>query len=425
MKPAVSAANSAELGYRLAPLSRNWRFQVFWSGAAASMVGLRIAGLAYPLLILTITRSPGDAGAFGAVQTAAMVVFAMPGGAVADRADRRVVLMSALGVQAAAVASVPIALHYDMLTLGQLMAVAALLGAATAFGGPVRMLALRSLVAPEQLSQALVQEEVRTSGGALLGAPLAGLLYGLGRGVPFLATTCGCLLAVASVLIVRFDGRSHRADPGRAATGRGAGGMLVGLRLLWTTPLLRAILALIATSALIDAATSLIVVVKLHQRGASSLAIGLVMAGVAVGGILGALATRRLHRLPPGALLLGVSCFSVPFLLCLATPVGPAGTFVLLVGLNVGKPALTVMLDILIFRRVPDEMRGRVIAATVTALGTAVPVGSGLAGLLLQYLSPGATMCAFASILACALLSAASRRQLRTAQWPAEGKNQK
>ncbi|AOR29941.1 hypothetical protein BFF78_01565 [Streptomyces fodineus] len=48
------------------PLRRNWRFQVFWSGAVASLLGLKMAGLAYPLLILGLTGFPATAGAFGA-----------------------------------------------------------------------------------------------------------------------------------------------------------------------------------------------------------------------------------------------------------------------------------------------------------------------------------------------------------------------
>ncbi|MFF4116956.1 hypothetical protein ACFY0P_26300 [Streptomyces sp. NPDC001714] len=73
------------------PLRGNWRFQVFWARAVGSLLGPRIAGLAHPLLILALTGSPATAGAFGAVQTGTMLVPAVPGGAVADGANRRTV----------------------------------------------------------------------------------------------------------------------------------------------------------------------------------------------------------------------------------------------------------------------------------------------------------------------------------------------
>ncbi|MEW1776965.1 hypothetical protein [Streptomyces sp. NPDC086777] len=70
------------------------------------------------------------------MQTGTMLVPAVPGGVVADRADRRVVLVGALGLQAAAVAGVPVAMALHGLTVAQFMSAAVLLGAGIAFGGP-------------------------------------------------------------------------------------------------------------------------------------------------------------------------------------------------------------------------------------------------------------------------------------------------
>lgn len=400
----------------LPPLWKNWRFQVFWSGAAASMLGLRIAALAYPLLILSMTGSPATAGVFSAVQVTSMLLFAMYGGAVADRADRRLVLISALGCQALASASVPIAWGLHILTVGQLMIVAALMGIGTAFGGPVRMLALRSLVPPRQLSQALVQEEVRSSGGSLLGPPLAGVFFSLGRVVPILATAAGCVIAVCSVLVVRSDipARREGRDPARPKDG-----FLSGLRMLWARALLRAVLGLFTMLSLVGAALILVIVVKLRDHGASSSVIGFVLAGEAAGGLLGAMLTRRIHRLlGPGKLLLGYSWLSVIILLVLVVPAGPVLTSALLALMALGGPAITVMLDLLIFRQVPDEVRGRVIAATITLTTAGAPLGSLVAGLLLQYASPTAALCALSLLLLVPVLAMTANRDLRTAEWP-------
>ena len=79
-----------------------------------------------------------------------------------------------------------------------------------------------------------------------------------------------------------------------------------------------------------------------------------------------------------------------------------------------------MLLDILIFRQVPDEMRGRTIASVMALLGLGVPLGSGLGGLLLQYLGGTGALLALAGVLACGTVWAAGRRGLRTAQWPTE-----
>ncbi|MEU7427394.1 MFS transporter [Streptomyces sp. NPDC040750] len=397
------------------PLRRNWRFQVFWSGAVASLLGLRIAGLAYPLLILALTGSPATAGAFGALQTGTMLLLAIPGGAVADRANRRTVLAGALALQAAAVASVSIAMALHVLTVAQLMGTAVLLGAGTAFGGPVRMLALRSLVPPEQLSQALVQEEVRTSGGNLVGAPLGGVLYALGRALPFVASAVGCVLAVISIFVVRFDGRVQRP------AGQARGSFLQGVRILWAGRLLRTVLFLVGTLGVVNAALTLVVIVQLQHDGASSGTVGLVLAGEALGGVLGALLTKRLHAaLAPGHLLLAVGWCVAPLLLLMAVPWGTGWLLVVLSLIALGQPSLTVMLDILVFRQVDDAVRGRVIATTIATIGVGTPVGSALGGLLLQFESPAVALATLAVVLCMPLVTASFNRELRAARWPAD-----
>ncbi|MBJ6636768.1 MFS transporter [Streptomyces sp. DHE7-1] len=397
------------------PLRRNWRFQVFWSGAVASLLGLRIAGLAYPLLILALTGSPATAGAFGALQTGTMLLLAIPGGAVADRANRRTVLAGALALQAAAVASVSIAMALHVLTVAQLMGTAVLLGAGTAFGGPVRMLALRSLVPPEQLSQALVQEEVRTSGGNLVGAPLGGVLYALGRALPFVASAVGCVLAVISIFVVRFDGRVQRP------AGQARGSFLQGVRILWAGRLLRTVLFLVGTLGVVNAALTLVVIVQLQHDGASSGTVGLVLAGEALGGVLGALLTKRLHAaLAPGHLLLAVGWCVAPLLLLMAVPWGTGWLLVVLSLIALGQPSLTVMLDILVFRQVDDAVRGRVIATTIATIGVGTPVGSALGGLLLQFESPAVALATLAVVLCVPLVTASFNRELRAARWPAD-----
>ncbi|WP_406446286.1 MFS transporter [Streptomyces sp. NBC_00631] len=395
------------------PLRRNRRFQVFWAGAVSSLLGLRIAGLAYPLLILARTGSPATAGAFGAVQTGTMLVLAVPGGAVADRANRRTVLAGALALQAAALAGVPIAMALHGLTVAQLMSTAVLLGAGTAFGGPVRMLALRSLVPPAQLSQALVQEEVRTSGGNLLGTPLGGALYALGSGLPFVASAVGCVLAMISVLVVRFDGRATRPARG------GRGGLLKGVRVLWAVGPLRSVLFLVAGLGVVNAALTLVVLVRLQHDGASPRVVGMVLAAGALGGVLGALLTRRLHAaLAPGRLLLAVSGCVVILLPLVAVPWGTGWLMLVLALIALGQPGLTVMLDILVFRQVDDAVRGRVIATTVAAVGVGTPLGNVLAGVLLQFASPAVASAVLAAVLCVPLVTAGLDSELRSAPWP-------
>jgi MFS family permease len=86
-----------------------------------------------------------------------------------------------------------------------------------------------------------------------------------------------------------------------------------------------------------------------------------------------------------------------------------------------GVPALRVLVDVLIFRQVPDEQRGRVIAAVITLFGLGGPIGVGAAGLLLQYFPARTAMAVLAGTLALGVAYSLTRRALRTVDWPADG----
>ncbi|MDH6704661.1 MFS family permease [Kitasatospora sp. MAA19] len=424
----ITAANTAaeaeaETAAPPVPLRRNLRFQALWAGQAAASLGMRVGDTAFPLLVLALTGSSTAAGAFGAVQMITTLLLGIHGGAVADRLDRRRVLITSDAARLLAATSVPVAMAFDRLTLPHLLLVAAAIGATMAYSGPVRMLAVRSVVAPEQLAQALAQDEARLNGAALAGPPLAGFLYGLGGAVPFLGTTFTSLLALVSALVVRFPGRPADArpnhEPGTAEPQPESGGALAGFRLLAASPLLRSVLGVLLVVNLAGAALVLPVMVLLREQGTGSGGIGLALAGEAVGALAGAVLVSRLHRMAgPGALLLVVAWATVPVPLAPLLPGGAVTVFAGLFVVGLGLPSLRVMLDLLVFRQVPDELRGRVIAATMTLLTAGMPAGTLGSGLLLDHFSPSVALAGITALLAVALLPATASRTLRRAVWP-------
>ncbi|MFC9325270.1 MFS transporter [Kitasatospora sp. NPDC057015] len=434
------------------PLHRNLRFQLLWGGAASSTLGLQVSDTAYPLLLLAMTGSSTLAGAFGALQIAASVLFGVHGGAVADRCDRRRVLIVADSVRLSAALSVPLAMALDLFTVAHALLSAVVIGATLAYSGPVRLLAVRSVVPPEQLRQALAQDEARMSGAGLAGPPLAGLLLGAGRAVPFLGAALASLLSLATACLVRFPagaaargGAGAGADPSTSTdTGTGTGtdqtrpaapareadpaaggetergGALAGFRYLLADRTLRATLAVVFGINLVGSAVVLPVIVLLRERGASSGGIGVALAGEAVGAIVGALLVSRLHRLTgPGSLLLAVAWCVVPLFLLPLLPGGAVTVFGALFLMGLGVPALRVMIDILVFQQVAEELRGRVIAATMTLFTVGMPAGLFGSGVLLDQVSPATALVALAALLALGLLPATFDRTLRRADWPA------
>ncbi len=403
------------------PLRRNRRFQTLWAGSASAMLGTCLADTAYPLLLLAMTGSPTVAGAFGAVQFGASVLFGLHGGTVADRYDRRRILIAADTVRLLTALSVVLALAADWLTVPHALFAAAVIGATMAYGGPSRMLALRAVVPPEQLRQALSQDELRVNGAALAGPPLAGFLLGLGSAVPFLATVLTSGLALGASVAVRFDsgpGADKPADGPAGEQGKEKGAALAGLRYLLAHRTMRGAVLIAAGLNLTGSAILLAVMVLLREHGTSEAGTGLVLTGEAVGGLLGALLVPHLHRLlSPGRLMLAVGwAAAVAFAACAAAS-GPVLVFAALAFGCLGVPSLRVLLDVLVFQRVPEEMRGRAMAGTMTLLMAGVPLGTMAAGLLLDRLSAPAVLTLLAAALAAALLPLTLGRTLRSTSW--------
>ncbi|MGH2882328.1 MAG: MFS transporter, partial [Solirubrobacteraceae bacterium] len=90
-------------------MSRNREFALLWSGQAISQLGSQISLVAFPLLVLAITGSPAQAGLVAFVRNVPIAALALPAGLLADRVNRRHVMVVTDGVRALTMASIPIA----------------------------------------------------------------------------------------------------------------------------------------------------------------------------------------------------------------------------------------------------------------------------------------------------------------------------
>ena len=409
------------------PLWRNLQFQTLWIGSAASSLGVSVADVAFPLVILALTGSPARAGLFAAVLTIGVVAGSLPGGQLADRHDRRTVVIVAEGGRAIVTAVVAAGLILGWLSLPLLLAAAAVLGVGHAVSSAARLPLVRSVVPPGQLTRALIQDEVRQNGALLAGPPVAGVLYGiraLSQSIPFLSIAAAFAFSMlAAVAMKAMPGSAAgtlarpRAAGAPAAKGTDSG-MLAGVRTLWRNPVLRAVTLLIMTANLIGSGVDLVVIVILRGQHHAPGTVGLALGAGAAGGLAGAPLVKVLHRLQPGVLLLGMGLFWIPIFALLALPFGPLWVASLLFLAMLGLPALRVLIDVLIFRQAPDEQRGRVVAGVMMLISVGMPLGVAGTGLLLQWLPAQAAMLVLAGVLAAGVLYCASKRELWRATWP-------
>lgn len=159
-------------------LSRNRNYTLLWSSQAVSEVGFNATLIAFPLVVLMVTGSAALSGAVLAVDAVAQLVVGLPGGALADRWDRRRVMLTCEAVQAIAVASLAVALWQGIATVPHMFAVAAVLGACRALFEPAEDASLPRIVPEPQLATAVSLNAARSSIGQMTGTALGGFLVG-------------------------------------------------------------------------------------------------------------------------------------------------------------------------------------------------------------------------------------------------------
>ena len=391
-------------------------------GGFGAFVGIAIADIVYPLLVLGFTGKPLLAGLFGAIQFSALVLCALPAGQFVDRHDRRRILIGGETVRALLSTVLAVTLASGHVWLVEVYLIAAVLGACQPFSG-VRTLALRKLVPADRLIKALAVQQGVSAFAQLIGPAVGTLLYSMDRSLPFVAIAAGMVVSALCAYFVRFDGRAESA-PGPAAAaaagGRAPGeGALAGLRIVWRDPVMRATLIFAMLFNLIAMPLDLVVILQARHEGVPTHFLGLILACSAGGALLGAPLVPKVHaRLRPGRLL---AAFGVTISLSCLGMALPSDGFPLAAGMAaIGfvLPAAVVLVDVLILQQVPDHQRGRVLGAvnTLTALGT--PLGAALGGTLLQVLSPTTVFCGVAAGLGCVTLYAFAQRDLRRSGWP-------
>jgi MFS family permease len=390
-------------------LLRNREFMLLWSGQAVSELGTRTAWIAYPLLVLAITASPAQAGIVGFANRLPFLLFSLPAGAIVDRWDRKRIMLACDAGRAIGVGSVAGALAVGHITLAHVVIVAFVEGILTVFVGPAEFAAVRRIVPRAQIPAAIAQNEARVYAASLAGPPFGGLLFAAGRGFPFLADALSYVLSFASLTAIKAE--FHEAREGPASRLRSE--MSEGLRWLWRQPFLRGTFLLAGAGNFVSNALVLVVIVLAKREGASGATVGVIFTLSAVGGLLGAAVApalqRRVSAYRVRTVYHGVYVVLIP-LLAIAPPLALG---VLFAAMLFGAPVLNAVFGAYQAALVPDRLQGRVESIAGLIAAGAPPLGTLLAGFLLEGIGPHKTVFFFAGISVLVALFAIFSRPLR------------
>ena len=349
-------------------------FRRLWIAGLISDTGDWLLLVSLPIFVYGLTGSTmSTAGAFLA-GLAPPVLLGPLGGWLADRFDRRRLLVAITLLQACAL--LPLLTVSTQRDLPQLYAVIALQSALLTLFEPAKSALLPTLVAPERLVSANSLVGLNANLARLAGGPLGGLLLAT-SGLPAIVAVDAVSFLVAAALIWRLP-----ASPATRTSAEHEMGALAALK---------RVKSVLAVTALAGVAQGIFVVLfvvfvarELHGGDAQ---IGLLRGIQAVGAIVAGLLLAKARRAPaPGRLAAwALAAFGVLAAVTWNAPRLTTGLALYLVLFAlVGAPAVAVMTGLLstLQAAVPDRVRGRVIAAFVAVFEGCSGLGMLLAGAL-------------------------------------------
>ena len=335
--------------------------------------------LAYPLLVLALTHSAVIAGAVGTAASGAAFLVRLPAGALTDRLDRRRTMIACDAVRAVALAALAALVATHAVTWPLVLAVAVVDRIGDTLFSPASLAAMPAIVADEQLEHAWALSEGRQFGANIVGPPLGGVLYGLGRMIPFLADAVSYGISVFTSAGLRGD-FATTADP---AERRGLWSeAFEGLTHLWRDSFLRAVLIQAPLLNFAFNGAIYTVILGLRKHGVSPGVIGGAEAVIMAGGIVGAVVASTLRsRVSVRQSLLLLSASGALLMLAAAAIMPSPAVAVPLALPLVLSPATNAALFAMVLRRTPPALHGRVnngLLQIATALAALSPLVSGL-----------------------------------------------
>jgi MFS family permease len=359
---------------------RSRNFRLFFIGQLISQVGNWVTLVAATLLVLHLTHNGFAVGLLGAAQFLPVLVIGPFAGLIADRADKRrlLVLTQSLAMcQSLALAAVAFMPHPS---IGAIYVIAFVGGVITAFDNPPRRAFVVEMVRERDINNAVSLNSAMMTGSRVIGPALAGLLAAtVGYGWCFALDGISYLAVIAGLVAMRT------ADLRRApAAARGPGQVRDGIRYVRNMPELRivvVVMAIVGTFAFnFNTVLPLFVTRSLHG---SDMEFTLLFSVISLGSVCGALTMARRAVISIRHVMIASVAFGVAMIVLAPLP-SLWSTYPAAFAIGLTSIAfMTTSTAVIQFRAAP-EMRGRVLALQTMVFLGSTPIGGPLMGGLID-----------------------------------------
>ncbi|HXF82732.1 MAG TPA: MFS transporter [bacterium] len=383
-------------------------YRRFWTGMVVSLVGQWVQSTAQSFLVWQLTRSPLATSLTTLFFSLPSTLLALLGGVAADRVDRRRLLLvtqSVFMVQAAVLAALTFT---GRVQVWHIYLLALLNGTVMAFDAPARQSLIPSLVARQDLTNAIALNSTAFNGSRVIGPPIGGLIYAAVG-----PAWCFALNAVTypAILIALWSIRPSRAAPRDGS--RPLRDLRDGVAFAWRNPLIRGLLLMVALNgAFAFTYIVLMPVVASQVLGGGARENGFLIGAAGVGATLGALGVASVGTpRRPGRVIVTFGLLGGLGLVALSLS-RQLGLSMAITAFAAGAiMAFMATCNSTIQAYTPDALRGRVMSLYTLALIGSGPFNALLAGALGNLIGAPLTIAVSGVLLGISILAIASRHR--------------
>lgn len=360
-------------------------FRVLWFGSFTSSVGTWMQTVAENWLVFSLTSSALFLGLDAFLQQIPILLFSLFGGVIADRADRRRLLLSSQYVQMSCAFALAVLVYLRAIHVWQILVLSFVTGSAQAFGAPASQALVPTLVEKRDLPNAVALNSIQFNLARVIGPLLAGAtLAALGMVWCFSLNGVSFLIVIAALLALRA--RSQRPT----ATRRLPEELAEGVRYVRQKGALSLLTVLAAITTFLGFIVITLLPVMAHDvfgQGVGLYSRLLTFSGI--GSVTGALFVAwlgRHRRMGVTALAVQALCGLLLFAFGFSRQLwlSEALLFAIAAGLLITLATITSLVQLL----VPDELRGRVMSIYMVAFRGGMSLGSLLAGYAASRIGP-------------------------------------
>jgi MFS family permease len=393
---------------------RNRNYRLYFLGQVVSLSGTWMQSVAQSWLVLKLTGSAVDLGLVTALQFLPILLAGPWGGVLADRVDKRKLIIGTQTAQAALALVLGVLTVTGAVELWMVYVLAAMLGVATLVDMPARQAFVMEMVGPADLTNAVSLNGVIVNASRVVGPAVAGIVIAtIGIGLCFLLNAASFIAVIISLFLMRPADLVH---PARAVRGKGM--LREGLVYAWRVREIRwslMIMAVVGTLAF-NFSVLLPLLARFTFSGGAQI-YGALFSLMGVGAVVGGLIVAGRNRATP--LLLGGSAamLGVSLGLAAAAP-NLAVELVAMIPIGMSSTAFIATSNALLQLRSLPEMRGRVMALFSMVFLGSTPIGGLGVGWIAEVWGPraGLWVGGVASAVAGLVAVVAARRGTRTAQ---------